>query len=1680
MPSLFACLGCGGKGETDDIKVLDYKHAGLNDVPGDVFASERTLEELYLDSNQLKELPRQLFYCHGLRVLGLSDNEVSAVPPAVASLINLHTLDLSKNSISDIPDNIKGCKQLSVVDASINPLCRLPEGFTQLLHLSELYLNDTFLEYLPANFGRLSRLRILELRENQLNTLPKSMARLTQLQRLDIGQNDFSELPEVIGSLVNLTELWFDNNKVKCIPPMIGKLTKLQHLDATKNKVDGVSAEIHNCTLLTDLNLSSNNLKQLPEALGGCKNLQVLRLDDNAITHLPESLGSLSALEELVLTQNDIEILPSSVGLLRILHTLHLDDNLLAELPSELGSCSRLSVLTASSNQLTCVPAELGHLQRLAVLNLCNNLINNLPVSFSKLKLRALWLSDNQNKPTVNLQSETDLETGQRVLTCFMLPQHAQQNNTEYAPSSDNIPADWEEQRRRKSLIKFATDGEPDKPGNLRRAPTPYPKELKALAKHARNVYALGRDKPPESNNKNNNSSVSSQLIKNDATDAKNLNTVEEPPSKLVQGTEAVVKHLEATKSAVTETSFSTKSPTVPEERPLIHDTPTLQSPNYGVYLCVASCNAIRADSVVTITTIHQKFMPRVHFGGESAYTIGDRKMFGQAQVVATGKTATTTSTAALPVTPNPPTDLPISTSTSNNGSVESNVESIAARIKKPPPYHIAATFSRHAGDFETSSGANVEVNNEINKQQMHKELSNDMGPPPPPVTGPPEDECNDTSSSSDSGYVNSRAGTNAASSRPYQVDGSTLASNPSSPCNTLPPSPTKSFPDHFLSSVSSAGPASPDKSYSGSIGMPESPTKGPFYSGSIGMPESPTKGPSSPMKGLSSFINLGPPSPVKTYNNTDVVPGAASPVKSYPTPSSPSSAGRPASIATTAMTSSGFNSSNVGQLPQRPGSLALGALAADSALLNARYNQGRPGSLAAPCNTLGIPPAPPPARATSHMGINIQNEGRLMRDQPQAPHFRSQNLSSPQKAPGHWAPHQSVIQQTMCCGLLQYSVSQKLVLLADDTTTGDSTWQIFRLIFIGQRNKNKPLSIFILDNFRKVDIIKLFVLSKSLQLSFGFAKFPDFTRLDVRGMSNGGGDSMDFMTGGGETMAPMPPEEPLPMAGGLVSIIDQPAITLTGGLICQLKIFCRPEVASVLLDEAESPRGKPVSQNSPSSPYSPPDSLSPYSGDGHSTRAPTTRIPQPSPSPPHTSVTQDHPHSLQPHIPTPNTHTGKNEFAPKLPPRNETSHIYSGSSINGEAKPESRIPTMAMTRSPSNLSNAPQNETRIPTLSSVGRSPSNLDKNDNETDSRIPTMDAIVKSPASVYNNTGETRIPSLASMGKSLSNLSHKTITGKERCGNSSIPALTRKDGPTASLSNVGSGIPTVGNGGTNIPSLASSGRSRSIPAPAIPTSGLPSYGVNRSTREGSSNSGITGSGLPRAMNDRSSVAPASRILSPVGTYGSGIRLPPPASSMQTPGAYSSSGITSPLSRTPQPSYNARIPTPGVGITSPLSSGSTPTSRLPGPRALRPPTPTTALTKIVTGGGGPSKIGAPSPSPPLLPPGQVSPPSSSSPAWMFGQHKNARVVCDNFPVVIEKNPGLGFTIGQLHGHQDGKNIYVSSVAEGGPASSALKPGDKILQIDGREVRSVDLHTATSILNANSGTISLMVSRLA
>uniref|UniRef100_A0A8C5QNJ5 Leucine rich repeat containing 7 n=1 Tax=Leptobrachium leishanense TaxID=445787 RepID=A0A8C5QNJ5_9ANUR len=490
------------RGEEEVISVLDYSHCSLQQVPKEVFNFERTLEELYLDANQIEELPKQLFSCQSLRKLSMPDNDLSSLPTTISSLVNLKELDISKNGIQEFPDNIKCCKCLTIVEASVNPISKLPDGFTQLLNLTQLYLNDAFLEYLPANFGRLSKLRILELRENHLKTLPKSMNKLTQLERLDLGNNEFSELPEGLEQIQNLRELWIDNNSLQVVPGATGKLKQLVYLDMSKNRIESIDLEISGCECLEDLLLSSNLLQQLPDSTGLLKKLTTLKVDDNQLIALPNTIGNLSLLEEFDCSCNELECLPPTIGFLHNLRTLAVDENFLTQLPREIGNCKNVTVMSLRSNKLEFLPEEIGQMQKLRVLNLSDNRLKNLPFSFTKLKeLAALWLSDNQSKALIPLQTEAHPDTKQRVLTNYMFPQQPRGDEDFQSDSDSFNPTLWEEQRQQRMTVAFEFEEkkeEEEAPGklkveiNLKRYPTPYPEDLKNMVKSVQNMVGKG------------------------------------------------------------------------------------------------------------------------------------------------------------------------------------------------------------------------------------------------------------------------------------------------------------------------------------------------------------------------------------------------------------------------------------------------------------------------------------------------------------------------------------------------------------------------------------------------------------------------------------------------------------------------------------------------------------------------------------------------------------------------------------------------------------------------------------------------------------------------------------------------------------------------------------------------------------------------------------------------------------------------------------------------------------------------------------------------------------------------------------------------------------------------------------------------------------------------------------
>ncbi|XP_034275959.1 protein scribble homolog isoform X6 [Pantherophis guttatus] len=493
MPPLWRC--------NRQVETLDRRHCSLQAVPDDVYRYSRSLEELLLDANQLRELPKHqkdpslnsqpFFRLLNLRRLGLSDNEIQRLPPEVANFMQLVELDISRNDIPEIPESIKFCKSLEIADFSGNPLSRLPEGFTQLRNLGHLALNDVSLQSLPNDIGNLANLVTLELRENLLKCLPASLSFLVKLEQLDLGGNDLEVLPDTLGALPNLRELWLDRNQLSCLPPELGNLRRLVCLDVSENKLEQLPDEIGGLVVLTDLLLSQNLLEMIPDGIGQLKQLSILKVDQNRLTEVTEAIGDCANLSELILTENLLQSLPRSLGKLTKLTNLNVDRNRLMVLPAEIGGCSSLNVLSLRDNRLEWLPPELAGTIELHVLDVAGNRLQHLPFALTNLHLKALWLAENQSQPMLKFQTEEDEKTGEKVLTCYLLPQQPSASSENLLQNS--LDESWAEANpNRVSVIQFLEDSQieeeeeeeagTEKRGLQRRA-TPHPSELKSMKK---------------------------------------------------------------------------------------------------------------------------------------------------------------------------------------------------------------------------------------------------------------------------------------------------------------------------------------------------------------------------------------------------------------------------------------------------------------------------------------------------------------------------------------------------------------------------------------------------------------------------------------------------------------------------------------------------------------------------------------------------------------------------------------------------------------------------------------------------------------------------------------------------------------------------------------------------------------------------------------------------------------------------------------------------------------------------------------------------------------------------------------------------------------------------------------------------------------------------------------------
>lgn len=177
----------------------------------------------------------------------------------------------------------------------------------------------------------------------------------------------------------------------------------------------------------------------------------------------------------------------------------------------------------------------------------------------------------------IPLQTEVHYKSGQLILTCFLLPQTDERDNSGRTTTTENQQTPQQQQQHERHICFKEANSSNENFARLMRAPTPYPKDLQRYQRSATNI--LKRQKQAKSTTENNQFTNTS----------------------LPQIREAVVMATTAVQSNAEDT-FSTTTTTAAVES--VSPTPILQNQEN---------ESERDDSVAEFVTLRQPGPPPYH-----------------------------------------------------------------------------------------------------------------------------------------------------------------------------------------------------------------------------------------------------------------------------------------------------------------------------------------------------------------------------------------------------------------------------------------------------------------------------------------------------------------------------------------------------------------------------------------------------------------------------------------------------------------------------------------------------------------------------------------------------------------------------------------------------------------------------------------------------------------------------------------------------------------------------------------------------------------------------------------------------------------------------------------------------------------------------------------------------------
>nr|XP_056702894.1 keratocan isoform X1 [Euleptes europaea] len=196
---------------------LNNNKISNNGIEKGVFASLKSLLYLFLEDNELEQVPSPL--PASLEQLRLARNKITTIPGEVFSnLENLTMLDLHHNKLLDstLSDaTFRGLSNLIQLNIAQNSLTKMPPILPA--NVMQLFLDNNSIEAIPENyFNAMLKLLFLRLNNNKLTDegLPTKIFNISSLLDLQLSNNELTKIP-AIG--IHLEHLHLDNNRINSI-----------------------------------------------------------------------------------------------------------------------------------------------------------------------------------------------------------------------------------------------------------------------------------------------------------------------------------------------------------------------------------------------------------------------------------------------------------------------------------------------------------------------------------------------------------------------------------------------------------------------------------------------------------------------------------------------------------------------------------------------------------------------------------------------------------------------------------------------------------------------------------------------------------------------------------------------------------------------------------------------------------------------------------------------------------------------------------------------------------------------------------------------------------------------------------------------------------------------------------------------------------------------------------------------------------------------------------------------------------------------------------------------------------------------------------------------------------------------------------------------------------------------